>query len=86
MIGALKGRHKFTDGIEMRNLCRPLRGLGILRGPDPGVTLAALRSPRATICRRFAASLTQPSMLRGVELALLHRCNPATRWTGAAGT
>jgi hypothetical protein len=28
-----------------RDLCRPLRGLGILGGPDPRVMLAALAHP-----------------------------------------
>jgi len=35
--------------------CRPLRGLGILRGRDPRVTLATLRSPGAKLYRRSAA-------------------------------
>lgn len=46
-----------------RDLCRPLRGLGILREPDPRVTLAALTHPGLNSVAGYAGLLMQTSTL-----------------------
>ena len=44
-----------------RDLCRPLRGCGILREPDPRVTLAALAHPGLNSVAGYAGWLTHTS-------------------------
>src|SRR2546421_12814735 len=43
-----------ADGLEIQLLSPASRAWNSFGGRDPRVTLAALRSPGATICRRYA--------------------------------